>query len=126
MEIISETTQTASRNLKHKCSECMQPITKGQLYRRLVQKWDGEIQSDNSHESCTVFAHKIHDVPRGQYSPLEHSDYADCGGRKWLWDAMWDCWETKWEIIKLSRPYPEVRRRLLTLMWNSRQRGKPS
>jgi len=124
MEIISETTQTAQRNLKHKCSECMQPINKGQLYRRLVQKWDGEIQSDNSHESCTLFAHKIHAVSRGEFSPLESGDFD--GGRKWLWDAMWDCWETKWQIVKLSRPYPEVRRRLLTLMWKSRNNNKQS
>ena len=119
MEIISETKQKASRTLKRPCSECRQPIMKGEVYIRLVQKWEGEIFSDNSHNECTEFAHKIHNVKREDFSPLEHSESYQ-GVRHWLHDAMMECPDNKRQILKLSKKSQKVRARLLKTLWEQR------
>ena len=117
-EIISDTRQVATRRLKHRCMECDQPIIKGQEYERLVQKWDGEIQSNVSHSECVDFAHKIHrDTRRAGFSLLEPND---CYGREWLWVAVTNCRYNKWDILKLSRSNPFVRRNLLLSLWRNR------
>ena len=121
-EVISATRKTATRKLKYRCMECNQPILKGQGYERLVQKWDGEIQSDCSHSICTDFAHEIHaKTPRYAISLLEpHDGY----GRSWMWEAVMDCWYTRKDILKEARTNRFVRQNLLLSLLEVRNRYK--
>ena len=121
-EVISTTRKIATRKLKYRCMECNQPILKGQSYERLVQKWDGEIQSDCSHSICTDFAHEIHaKTHRHAISLLDpHDGY----GRSWMWEAVMECRDARKDILKEARSNEYVRRNLIVSLLEVRSRYK--
>lgn len=62
----------------HLCAECKLPIAKGEKYRRVAGKWEGDLDTFHFCASCEDIAH-------------EFMDGARCFGI--LWDEMQSNWE---------------------------------
>lgn len=53
----------------HKCCECNQPITKGEHYRRVFGKWEGEIDTFSTCQRCLDLTDRIRALERAEGCP---------------------------------------------------------